>query len=429
MRTGIFPRPDGFPLEWLSEGMQVSRMERENKPVVKVFWCAFVFACVLFWWLPSILFRLVLKLPDVVSGTTLWISVAALAAFSVGYIVPVYRRKRRLIGSEVTLDLCESLTYKLTILLFPLALVGALHFLIYRAGVAYGEGEGIPLWLQAILYTHLFFGLMFLGIAGKNEVSHRRIWIAAFLTTLPRLLVSLHWGRFFFAQALVPIIFIAIARGWLRMGRKWLIYLPLLAAAIVFVPAITRGTKVAGEDASGRSDLVTFFQQGSVLVFFEKDRDLVASCPPIAVSFLAKTVPFKALGICTMRVGNQTGVLADITSLLTARYSDDLMAGTGGIYILELFLVGGVPAIIIGSVMFGISCRWFIEALAYRSLFVGIWAECISRALFAPRGTLGYVYERIPSLVLSTIAVVVLAHLISVISAAERARRVARPHA
>jgi len=46
-----------------------------------------------------------------------------------------------------------------------------------------------------------------------------------------------------------------------------------------------------------------------------------------------------------------------------------------------------------------------------RSLFSGIWAECLTRALMAPRGSLGYVYERIPSLVLSTLLVIVVVWL------------------
>jgi hypothetical protein len=41
-----------------------------------------------------------------------------------------------------------------------------------------------------------------------------------------------------------------------------------------------------------------------------------------------------------------------------------------------------------------------------RSLFSGIWAECLTRALLAPRGDLGYVFERIPSLVCATLLVV-----------------------
>ena len=60
---------------------------------------------------------------------------------------------------------------------------------------------------------------------------------------------------------------------------------------------------------------------------------------------------------------------------------------------------------ILGSIIFGLTCRKFVEWIGYRSLYAGIWAECLSRALLAPRGSLGYVYERIPSLVLATLCV------------------------
>jgi hypothetical protein len=94
--------------------------------------------------------------------------------------------------------------------------------------------------------------------------------------------------------------------------------------------------------------------------------------------------------------------------LLTKEYSDDMRAGTGGNYLLELYLTGGVTAIVIGSMLFGLSCRQFVKLIGHRSIYAGIWSECLTRALFAPRGTLGYVYERIPSLVLATTAVVFL---------------------
>ncbi len=80
---------------------------------------------------------------------------------------------------------------------------------------------------------------------------------------------------------------------------------------------------------------------------------------------------------------------------------------------LELYLTGGIGAIILGSVFFGFSSRCFIQWISQRSLFAGIWAECLSRVLFAPRGTLGYVYERIPSLVIATLIIVGLAWIAS----------------
>jgi hypothetical protein len=82
------------------------------------------------------------------------------------------------------------------------------------------------------------------------------------------------------------------------------------------------------------------------------------------------------------------------------------VAGTGSNYLLDLYLFSGMIAVFAGSAVFGFSCRRFVGWIGKRSLFSGIWAECLTRALMAPRGSLGYVYERIPSLVLATVLVV-----------------------
>ena len=82
------------------------------------------------------------------------------------------------------------------------------------------------------------------------------------------------------------------------------------------------------------------------------------------------------------------------------------VSGTGSNYLLELYVTGGMFAVYLGSAVFGFTCRRFVKWIGLRSLFAGIWAECLTRALLAPRGNLGYVYERIPSLVLATLAVI-----------------------
>jgi len=87
---------------------------------------------------------------------------------------------------------------------------------------------------------------------------------------------------------------------------------------------------------------------------------------------------------------------------------------------LELYLTGGTAAVIIGSVIFGASCRWLVGSVGQRSLYAGIWAECVSRALFAPRGNLGYVFERVPSLVVTTWLVVAISWGIEVLRAPQR---------
>ncbi len=92
------------------------------------------------------------------------------------------------------------------------------------------------------------------------------------------------------------------------------------------------------------------------------------------------------------------------------------MAGVGSNYMLELYLTGGLTAVFIGSVFLGFSCRSFIALISCRSIYAGIWAECLTRALFAPRGNLGYIYERIPSLILATLGVVFISWCFSQLS-------------
>ena len=368
---------------------------------------AFSFACLLFWWLPSILLAW-FDLPDPIEGATIFASTVALVFFLAGYLVPQAAAGRFRIAPSI-IDACEQFAFKTTLLLSVPAFLVGLSFAIYRAGQAYGDGSGIPLVYQAVLYSHLFVGYMYLGsvpsLEGRNR---RRVLLVAGLLIFPRLMISLHWSRFFVGQTAVVLLLIAMARGWLYLSfRRWL-QMAALAAAIVFVPAFTRGDKLTGDRPNGKPAVVKFLQDGDTLFFFQEDRNLNPECPPLLVSLTRKTFPYTWLHLCTITVGNVRNTPADLGSILTQEYSNDFLRGTGCIYLLELYLTGGMVTVYLGSALFGASCRWLVEHLGYRSLLSGIWAECLVRALFAPRGELGYVYERIPSLLFATLAVIVL---------------------
>ena len=363
------------------------------------FLAAFTFACTLFWWLPSIIYRLVLDIDDPVRDGILLISELALGCFALGYLLP--RSDRRLtVLSDVLMDRCTDAAWKLTVLLAIPALLVALQFSFYRATVQYGTGQSIPLLDQAILYTHLFFGFIFLGGTreGKDE---RRILIVIALLVLPRLIVSLHWERFFLAQAILPIVFIAIARGWIKPTAKRMLQLGSLAILIVFVPALTRG-----ENLAGSNEVVAFFAHGSTLQLFQDNLqlDLNGRCPPLMVSMTAKVVPYHLLGVCVIDIWGMQSLPATLDRILAFNEpgSVDDLTGPGSNYLLELSLTGGLFAALCGSAIFGFTCRKFLVWAGRRSLFAGIWAECLTRALLAPRSNLGYVYERIPTLVLAT---------------------------
>lgn len=371
------------------------------------FLCAFLFACFLFWWLPSFTYRVILHVSDPIEDKTIVQTAFAVIAFAAGYLLPLRRNPKGLF-SETLLDTCGDFAYKTTLFLALPSLFLALLFVHQQAGVAYGMGGDIPRLYQAVLYTHLFFGFMFLGAINPNEEGWRRAVVAMVVVTLPRLVISLHWQRWFLAQALVPVVFIAVARGWTRLSVKRFLQLALLAVVIVIVPAMTRG-----DDLSGRDQFVTFMVDGaSAIQLFQKNSelDLTGRCPPLLVSMTAKTVPYAALGVCVINMaGKDVAALLDRILTVNDPVSlEGLVSGTGSNYLLELYLTGGMLAGLFGSALFGLSCRLFIGWIGHRSLFVGIWAECLSRALFAPRMNLGYVYEKIPALVLVTFLVVLI---------------------
>jgi hypothetical protein len=375
------------------------------------FLAAFAFACTLFWWLPSIIYRLLLNIDDPVTNSAILISMLALGCFALGYLLPRNRRHLSYM-SEALMDHCAEVAWRLTVLLAIPAFLLAIQFSLYRATVDYGAGEGIPLIDQVFLYTHLFFGFMFLGGARREKDKHR-IPISVILLVLPRLIVSLHWGRFFLAQGILPILMIAIARGWIKPSAKRMSQIGILAVLIVFVPSFTRGDNLAGGDA-----IVEFFAAGSTLRLFQDNYglDLSGRCPPLLVSMTAKVVPYHLLDVCVIDVWGMKGLPATLDRILASNdpASEYLSVGPGSNYLLELFLLGGLATVLCGSVIFGFICREFLVWAGRRSLFAGIWAECLTRALLAPRGNLGYVFEKIPVLLLTTALYIVIIHLTSV---------------
>lgn len=371
-----------------------------------LFLTAFLFACFLFWWLPSLLFRVFLHTLDPVEDTTLAVSILAVFSFLAGYLLPVSRRNTSEFSPHL-LDLCEEFAAKATMIVAVPALLLALQFWYSRGGVDYGTGEGVPGIYQAVFYTHMFLGLLYLGLATPEKRGWNRLVLIAVLTMLPRLIVSLRWGRFFFAQAVVPIVFIAVARGWVRFSVKRLFQFAALAMVVIFVPSLTRGDNLAGQQ-----EMVEFFAQGSTLRLFQDNLDLnlEGRCPPLLISFTAKVVPYSAMGLCVIDLWGLKNMPATLDRILAYNEpgSEVLLIGPGSNFLLELYLSGGLAVLLAGTVLFGFSCRRFVTWIGGRSLYAGIWAECLTRALLAPRSNLGYVYERIPTLILATLLVVAL---------------------
>lgn len=387
--------------------LHASSSRARNNPLVWSFVVAFAGSCLLFWWLQSILLHWWLGMDAPIQPKFIWISIGALATFVLGYLLPTPQFSRFSLRNDVV-DRCERFAYKCVLIFTVPAFFVAVQFAAYRFGVPYNEGHGPSLLQQAILYIYLFFGLLYVGAVSDSRRDSKKLLLVIALTIAPRLLISLHWGRFFAAQAIVPILFIAIARRWIKVGWKRLVQLSLIGLFILFVPALTRGDTVFGLDEQGNPQIVSYFGYMNSLGFFQDNTDLSYPCPPLLVSLTAKVIPYSLLRVCTIEVGDQANLPATTEQLLTREYSNDIMAGTGSNYMLELYLTGGLTLVLIGSVIFGFTSRTFVGLISGRSIYAGIWAECLTRSLLGPRGNLGYVYERTPGLVLATLGVVFL---------------------
>ncbi len=237
---------------------------------------AFVGSCVLFWWLQSILLHWWLGMDAPIQAKFIWISIGALATFMLGYLLPTPQLSRFSLRDDVV-DRCEQFAYKSVLILTVPAFLVAIQFAVYRSGVHYNEGHGPSLFQQAILYIYLFVGLLYVGAVSDSRRDRKKLLLVIALTIAPRLLISLHWGRFFAAQAIVPIVFIAMARGWIRFSLKRIVQLSLVALFIVFVPALTRGDTIFGPDEQGNPQIVSYFGYMNSLGFFQDDLDISLS--------------------------------------------------------------------------------------------------------------------------------------------------------
>lgn len=395
-----------------------------GRAVSRLFLASFLGSCLLFWWLLSFLYRVVLGVEDPVTDRTLLMSILSVGLFVAGFSLVRFRAA----GSTLlpaTLDRCERLSYRITVLLSLPAIVLALVFAASAAGQIYGWVH-VSFADQIVYYLHLFFGFMYLGVARGGPQSRKRIVIAVVLIALPRFVVSMHYGRMFLAEGVVPLVFIAVARGFLQLSWKRMMQIAALGLFIIFVPSITRGDPLfgtPGEDAANAETpaIVTWFAGGSTLYVTQQylDMDLSRRCPPLLISLTGKVIPYALLHICTVTLSGvwtdtnvNTEWAANIDRLVTydLNGADGSMneGGTGTSYVLELYLTAGLTGVMLGSFLFGAACKFFATSMAARSLFSGIWAECLLRAIFSPRGNLGYVFEKVPALLLATMLVVLI---------------------
>jgi hypothetical protein len=391
------------------------------RSICRLFLASFLASCLLFWWLLSLVLRGVLGAEDSLTPFTLGMSVLSAGLFTAGFSLPRLKATRITI-STATLDDCERLSYRITVLLFPPAIALAVIFAAANIGREYGD-LSVSFADQIVYYLHLFFGFMFLGVVRAGHQSRRKICIAVVMIALPRFIVSTNYGRMFLAEGIVPLVLIAVARGFIQLSWKRTAQIAGLGLFIILVPSITRGDfSAAGADPASAETpaIVLWLSGGTTLLVTQQymDIDMTHRCPPLLVSLTGKLIPYALLHVCTITTSGM-GENANVTTEFAANLDrvvtyemnggdGSMTTGTGTSYLLELYLTGGLAGVAFGSFVYGAVCKLLATSMAARSLFSGIWAECLMRAVFSTRATLGYAFEKVPVLLLATMLVVLI---------------------
>jgi hypothetical protein len=268
----------------------------------------------------------------------------------------------------------------------------------------------MPSLAQGLYYFHLFCGCMYLSTMRPQKHHKQSAMIAALLVILPRAIIALNFFRQFLAFAVLPIIFIAIARGWIRLTAKRIVIIFLMGACIFVVPSIFRGdfksysSSLDGENLhlyAGNSRMYAgnWLLMGSSLTVFDRfhTAKLLGQCSPLLVSLSEYIIPYRTFGICTVPFAG-TVRAGDSNAIVTYMINGNGLThgGTGATFLLDLYWFGGILAVCVGSLIMGCTCKFFVESMGHRSIFNGIWAECLMRSIFSIRGTYGFIYERIP---------------------------------
>jgi len=377
----------------------------------------FIFSTIVFWWLPSIIL-FVLDLPMIVSDETLAISILALLLYGLGYIVFGNKRFLLIKTSEDATQRVAKLSKKIIFFLLLPSLIFSILFYLSKIGTAYGQGGGIPILYQSFFYLEMTFFFMYISTTNDKELNPKIFWFIVFVSILIRFIVSATWGRFFVGQIIIAFLIVAILRRWLIFDRKNVMKIIAIALFIFFVPALMRGDfQSSSSQRYSDNPLIEFVSAGSTLKLFEDNRnlDLSNNCNPLFVSTFAKTIPFSFIDSCTIDIWGEYNLPATLDRILAenelGQNSMDSLTGPGSNYLLELYLsFNGNIGIIIGSFIFGIISRFSVNSLHNPTIFGLIWIEILSRALFTPRSNVGYVFERIPSLLLLSFLILILAN-------------------
>ncbi|CAN7504508.1 hypothetical protein [Caballeronia sp. dw_19] len=294
-------------------------------------------------------------------------------------------------------DAALRLSARVITYLAPVCMLLAAAFVGMRWGTEYGEGDSMPYVFQIFLYAHLYTFFFYLRFVDENEVKSRRFILLSLAVLLPRLLISTHWGRFFVGQAMLPFVFALLVGGHVMVRLRHVLIIVLGAGCIYFVLPMLRGDDVGGQ---GTESVLLFIAGGGPVHLVGQVEDVEQAYPNVNFLMTGLVGPFAPNLLSAeerIDIWGQEGAPLTLDRAFAEMegigfYS---LTGPGSVYVADLLVLGGMAALIAGSIVIGglLACArslYKLPVLVSLALF-----DIVSKIVFLPRTSFTYLIDRI----------------------------------
>jgi hypothetical protein len=272
----------------------------------------------------------------------------------------------------------------------------------YGGSNLYGEGQIPPLPAIYQVFFYLNLTLYFILLSYKNCYTSKAQLYAFTAVAIPRIIVTLSYGRWFLAQLLVPVALLYIlssvsgkarSRGVLSKKQLTTLISLLLIFSFVFLIGLVR------EGGLNQISLLTYFIMGGTFDVLKLHSQYVGE-PTINYlysSIILKNLPFLADKAHVISVWGRDNMIATMDRVMTSYMLGDkvdLFFGTASSYIFELYLSAGYFGIILGNFVLGRLLRWLDSRALTTSIGTFIFLDLTPKVLLLPRSNFGYLTER-----------------------------------
>jgi hypothetical protein len=305
-------------------------------------------------------------------------------------------------------DTALRLTSRLIGYLAPVCFLLSGAFVAMRWGTEYGEGDSMPYVFQIFLYAHLYLFFFYLRFVDESEVKSRRFILISLAVLLPRLLIATHWGRFFVGQAILPFVFALLVGGNVMVRMRHIALIVLGAGCIYFVLPLLRGDDVGGQ---GTESLMKFIAGGGPVSLVGQVEEVDQTFPNVNFLMTGLVGPFAPSLLSAeerIDIWGQEGAPLTLDRAFAALegigfYS---LTGPGSVYVADLLVLGGMGALLAGSIVIGLLLALARNLYRMPPLISLALFDIVSKIVFLPRTSFTYLIDRI--VVLTVISAVML---------------------